>query len=42
MKKNLLIMVEKIARKSAHKAVNYQSDWWCYQTAVPKKLHKTK
>lgn len=43
MKKNILAIVEKVARKSAHKAVSSQSDWWCYQTVVPKKLlHKAK
>lgn len=42
MKKNILTIVEKVAKKSAYKAASRQSDWWCYQTVVPKKLHKTK
>lgn len=43
MKKSILAIVEKVARRSAYKAATSQSDWWCYQTVVPKKLlHKAK
>ncbi|WP_083461319.1 AgrD family cyclic lactone autoinducer peptide [Cellulosilyticum ruminicola] len=38
MKLILLILLEKVARRSAYKAISYQSDWWCYQTKVPEQL----
>lgn len=38
MKRSILVILEKIARMSAYRTISYQSDWWCYQTEVPKQL----